>query len=89
MTLFCSPHEFGAYVFAGTIFQSSTETLQMTLMKPMRGAVIFSSYNLVTSVECTQPCTKHEEFVHSFGLLTLQIIPKFSSRKYTKGLEIK
>lgn len=85
MTMFCSPHEFEAYVFAGTIFQSSTETLHIAFIKSCNTF----SYNIVMSVECTQPCAKHEKFVHSYGLLTLQITPKFSSRQCSKGLETK
>lgn len=78
-TLFCSPHLFEAFLFAGIFFLSLTEKLQTIFMVSLIEAVIFSSYNIIMSVECTQSCAKHE-FFHSYILLTLQIIPKFSFR---------
>lgn len=62
ITMFSSPQEFGTYVFAGAIFQSSTKTLQITFIKSCNT----SSYNIVMSVECALPCAKHEKF---FSLL--------------------
>lgn len=84
MTMLCSP-QFGAYAVAGAIFQSSTKTLQITFTKSCNNF----SCNIVMSVECTEPCAKHEKFIHSYRLLTLQKTPKFYSRQCRKGLEIK